>query len=414
VYRKNVASQNLPFVLIKATDGSALTGATVTARRSIDGGAQAAATGTVSELANGQYNLALSQADTNGNHIGILLTATNAIPVHFTLVTTAADPTDATAFGISRLDAAVTTRLAPTTAGRTLDIAATGEAGLDFDNIKDATGAHTLTNITVPLVTTVTGNVNGSVGSVTGAVGSVTGNVGGNVVGSVASVVGNVGGNVVGSVGSLTTNNDKTGYSLTTLESLALESGTAQAGGASTITLRAGASATDDLYKGQVVKVYGGTGVGQVRVISGYVGATKVATVDRAWVTQPDNTSTYAVLAVTTGKLNASLEVVAASVTGDVNGNLVGSIGSLSATAKGHVNAEVVDCLTTDTYAEPATVVPATSSIKDMLNWLKVLARNKITQTATTQTLRNDGDAGTISTSTASDDGTTFTRGKWV
>lgn len=45
--------------------------------------------------------------------------------------------------------------LRPTTAGRTLDVAATGEAGLDFDNIKDATGSHTLTNITVPVVTTV-------------------------------------------------------------------------------------------------------------------------------------------------------------------------------------------------------------------------------------------------------------------
>ena len=44
--------------------------------------------------------------------------------------------------------------LRPTTAGNTLDVSATGEAGLDFDNIKDATGAHTLTNITVPVVTT--------------------------------------------------------------------------------------------------------------------------------------------------------------------------------------------------------------------------------------------------------------------
>ncbi|MDE2468142.1 MAG: hypothetical protein KGL35_05235, partial [Bradyrhizobium sp.] len=64
-------------------------------------------------------------------------------------------------------------------------------------------------------------SVIGAVGSVTGAVGSVTGNVGGNVTGSVGSVVGSVGGNVVGSVGSVTagvtvtTNNDKTGYSLT-------------------------------------------------------------------------------------------------------------------------------------------------------------------------------------------------------
>lgn len=48
--------------------------------------------------------------------------------------------------------------LAPTTAGRTLDVSATGEAGLDFDNIKAATGATTLTNITVPVVTTLTGH----------------------------------------------------------------------------------------------------------------------------------------------------------------------------------------------------------------------------------------------------------------
>jgi len=51
--------------------------------------------------------------------------------------------------------------LAPTTAGRTLDVAATGEAGLDFDNIKAATGATTLTNITVPAVTATTSVTNG-------------------------------------------------------------------------------------------------------------------------------------------------------------------------------------------------------------------------------------------------------------
>jgi hypothetical protein len=54
--------------------------------------------------------------------------------------------------------------LKPTTAGRTLDVAATGEAGLDFNNINDAAGAHTLTNIRIPnvtltdTVTTYTGN----------------------------------------------------------------------------------------------------------------------------------------------------------------------------------------------------------------------------------------------------------------
>ena len=52
-----------------------------------------------------------------------------------------------------------------------------------------------------------------SVASVTGAVGSVTGNVGGNVAGSVASVSGAVG-SVTGAV-TVATNNDKTGYALT-------------------------------------------------------------------------------------------------------------------------------------------------------------------------------------------------------
>lgn len=49
--------------------------------------------------------------------------------------------------------------LRPTTADLTLDVSATGEAGLDFNNIKAATGATTLTNITVPVVTTVTNGV---------------------------------------------------------------------------------------------------------------------------------------------------------------------------------------------------------------------------------------------------------------
>jgi len=45
-----------------------------------------------------------------------------------------------------------------TTPANTLDVSATGEAGLDFNNIKDAAGAHTLTNITIPVVSALTGH----------------------------------------------------------------------------------------------------------------------------------------------------------------------------------------------------------------------------------------------------------------
>lgn len=73
-------------------------------------------------------------------------------------------------------------------------------------------------------------------------------------------------------------------------------SGTAQAGAATSITLAVGASAVDDAYKNMTVRITGGTGIGQERKISGYIGATKVATVSAAWATNPNATSTYDVI----------------------------------------------------------------------------------------------------------------------
>jgi hypothetical protein len=88
---------------------------------------------------------------------------------------------------IAHLDADVTSRLAPTVALRTLDVSATGEAGLDWANVGSPTTAVNLSGTTISTGQAVA-SVSGAVGSVTGAVGSVTGNVGGNVAGSVGSV----------------------------------------------------------------------------------------------------------------------------------------------------------------------------------------------------------------------------------
>lgn len=71
--------------------------------------------------------------------------------------------------------------------------------------------------------------------------------------------------------------------------------GTAQAGGASTITLDASASATNEIYTAHFIQILSGTGAGQTNFISAYVGATKVATVRTAWVTVPDATSVFMV-----------------------------------------------------------------------------------------------------------------------
>jgi hypothetical protein len=73
------------------------------------------------------------------------------------------------------------------------------------------------------------------------------------------------------------------------------DSGAAQAGTSTTITLKSTASATDDIYNGMYVTITSGTGAGQIRIIEDYVGSTKVATVTPAWTTTPTSASNYSV-----------------------------------------------------------------------------------------------------------------------
>lgn len=88
--------------------------------------------------------------------------------------------------------------------------------------------------------------------------------------------------------------------------------GTAQAGAATTITLDAGASAVNDFYKDQIIALTGGTGAGQSKIITGYVGSTKVATVNSAWATNPDATSIFALRAM--GAISGASAPTAAAV----------------------------------------------------------------------------------------------------
>ena len=82
---------------------------------------------------------------------------------------------------------------------------------------------------------------------------------------------------------------------------------------------------------------------------------------------------------------------------------------SISTVADGALTAAKFGSLTA-----PSAVPAAAPTLFDAIAWLFTLGRNKITQTATTQLVRNDGDSATIGTSTVSDDGTTFTRGKFT
>jgi len=80
-----------------------------------------------------------------------------------------------------------------------------------------------------------------------------------------------------------------------------------------------------------------------------------------------------------------------------------------------NVNTQVLDVLTTDTFAEPGTgAPPATASIEEKISWLYAFLRNKTLTTSSLLTLRNDADNADIAKATLSDDTTTFSKEEFV
>jgi hypothetical protein len=219
-YPRNAASP--PHFLVgyvyQISDGAVQTSG-VSARVKTGTGSWGAAAGTLDcDTTSGAWTYTPTQGETNAEAFSVSLYKASCSGVGMTVIT-GKSPTAG--------------YVAPDW-GQVLNASST--VGLSGTTVKAVTDAVTLpSSASINITGNITGNLSGSVGSVTGAVGSVTGNVGGsvasvtgavgsvtgNVGGSVASVVGNVGGNVTGSVGSVvsgvtvSTNNDKTGYSLT-------------------------------------------------------------------------------------------------------------------------------------------------------------------------------------------------------
>jgi hypothetical protein len=85
---KNVALAGFPFFMVLTSDHvTGGTGLSVTAERSIDGGAFGATTNSVVEIASGVYTLDMSAADLNGDTICFKFTAATADARIITIVT---------------------------------------------------------------------------------------------------------------------------------------------------------------------------------------------------------------------------------------------------------------------------------------------------------------------------------------
>ena len=137
-------------------------------------------------------------------------------------------------------------------------------------------------------------------------------------------------------------------------------------------------STIDGFYHDQEVQITSGTGAAQARIVEAYIGATKTITVDEAFVTTP------------------------------ASGDGVVVISNHTHTVSGIANA-IWDEVMVETTGAPA----VTGTFRNAMEWIFGLSRNKITQTVTTTTLRNDADDADLATSTVSDDATTYTRGEW-
>ena len=78
---------------------------------------------------------------------------------------------------------------------------------------------------------------------------------------------------------------------------LTVDHGVARGGTATTITIRAYASAVDDAYLCNIITIIAGAGRGQARLVGSYDGTSKVVTIcGEDWVTTPDVTSVYVMM----------------------------------------------------------------------------------------------------------------------
>lgn len=81
--------------------------------------------------------------------------AANMLPVLIEIELDAVNYQDAAGFGLSRIDTDVSSRLAPTVPGRTLDVSAGGEAGIDWSNVGSPTSVLFLSGTTIKTATDV-------------------------------------------------------------------------------------------------------------------------------------------------------------------------------------------------------------------------------------------------------------------
>lgn len=356
--------------------------------------------GGATHISNGVYYCVLDATDTNTlGSLVVFIHVAGALAVRVECVVLAANVYDSLIGG-----------------GDVLDVSLTQIAG-DTDSqvyLKDFVdnGYDETTNSVAAVVT---------VQSVSGNVGGVAGNVAGNVLGTVAGVDGDVTGNVDGTIG---------GFTLAAKnelrETAALAAATIGSTGNDTTHIHlANLTYGDDEINDYLLLIYDNSeGEYHARWIADWVNATELATVVTLPFTPQNAVDKYYLMPMrkplTAAEVNAEVDTALSDYDAPTNAELVSEINAVQADiaalndlSAAEVNAEVVDALATDTYAEPGQGTPAaTTSLAAKINYVYKAWRNRSTQTASQYSLYND-DATTVDQKAAtSDDATTFNRGE--
>ncbi len=108
------------------------------------------------------------------------------------------------------------------------------------------------------------------------------------------------------------------------------------------------------------------------------------------------------VTAASAGVVPASVAGAVGSVTGNVGGNINGNVSGSVGT--------VLD-ISSGSNTELTSVPASTATLRDMMKWVFMSARNRRTQTATSQIVTANDGSTPVGTSTVSDNGTTAVRG---
>lgn len=277
-------SYPIQFQLVLSIDHTTpATGKSPTVTRSKNGGSFNSASGAVSEIANGWYSLAGNATDRD---------TLGELALHITA--TGCDNLDIKGMVITSDMFAASLGLSFPTNFASMLINSSGQVQPDTVLLTGTASAGGTNTITLAGGSTTDNLYKYAIVEITGGTGA----------GQSRLII-----NYVGSTKVATVNKDwTTAPDATSIFRLiawgtptVVHSGIAQAGAASSITLQSIASATDNIYNGQLITLFSGTGAFQSRIITAYNGTTKVATVDRAWTTNPDSTSVYEVGSVGPG-----------------------------------------------------------------------------------------------------------------